>query len=810
MSLARGRNKNKGSGLINTLINKLPIELHVPGYQYCGPGTNLKKRLARGDKGINPLDSACRDHDIAYEQSNSIADRNKADYILEQRAWDRFKSKDSSLKEKAVAWGVTTAMKAKRKIGGGCGFKAVLKATKKVLKKNVGEKNLMKLTKKCVAVARKTFKTKKTKVPRTITIPKKGGVLPLIPIFAGLSALGALTGGVANVVKVANEFNRNTPSHLGKGLYLTPYKGNSYKIETPQKSGFRNLINNNEYVIIPTGTYELDQLEFIIQKMIPDFVSFFELKANSRTLKCMISCSHDVDLGVENSIAKLLGFRNVLYTTGATHESENIVNIMKINCIKVECNLITGTFCDGAPSQIIHELYPTVPAGYKIVEVPRHPVFYGLNTTSITRVNIALKDQNDCLINLRDVTADYVDDCKITQMNYHSFTPYSSNALSYNEEIRINVQNMDSYTLPCESYIYIEGKVNKPADAVGEVRFSNNGLAFLFSEMRYEINGIEIQKLKSPGVSSCLKAYCSYTPNDLNALENAAWDSAMDSEDNKNFMTNNVFTGCIPLKHLFGFCEDYKKILLNCNQQLILNRASTDLDAIRVVGEGATTAVDKNKKITIELTKVTWKMPIIKVSDKEKLKLMKVLDSRKALSCAFRTWDLCEYPVLPRNTSHSWTVKSSSLLEKPRFVLFGLQTCRKNNIEVDAGRFDHCQLKNLKVHLNSEVYPYEDFRADFKNNTTSILYKAYTDFQKSYYEREYCKPLLSKHIFQNYVPIVVVDLSRQNDNVKSSTVDLRIEFETDTVLPEKTAAYCLILHDQIITYNPFSGDVRKL
>ncbi|KAL4123054.1 hypothetical protein QTP88_015286 [Uroleucon formosanum] len=560
---------------------------HKRCYQYCGPGTNLKKRLARGDKGINPLDSACRDHDIAYDRSNSLADRNKADYILEQRAWDRFKSKDSSLKEKAVAWGVTTAMKAKRKIGGGCGFKAILKATKKVLKKNVGEKNLMKLTKKCVAVARKTFKTKKTKVPRTITIPKKGGVLPLIPIFAGLSALGALTGSVANVVKVANEFNRNTPSHLGRGLYLTPYKGNSYKIETPQKSGggvkakkyrnvvrfrtyknrsfnentsfhrlentaqicllslqtnnsipniepgcntigFRNLINNNEYVIIPTGTYELDQLESIIQKMMSDFVDFFELKANSKTLKCMISCSHDVDLGVDNSIAKLLGFRNVLYTT--------------------------------------------------------------------------------------DVTADYVDDCKITQMNYHSFTPYSSNALSYNEEIRINVQNMDSYTIPCESYIYIEGKVNKPADAVGEVRFSNNGLAFLFSEMRYEINGIEIQKLKSPGVSSCLKAYCSYTPNDLNALENAAWDSAMDSEDNKNFMSNN---------------------------QLILNRASTDLDAIRVVGEGATTAVDKNKKITIELTKVTWKMPIIKVSDKEKLKLMKVLDSRKALSCAFRTWDLC-------------------------------------------------------------------------------------------------------------------------------------------------------------------------
>lgn len=202
----------------------------------------MKKRLARGDKGINPLDSACREHDIAYDHSNSIADRNEADYILEQRAWDRFKAKDSSLKEKAVAWGVTNAMKAKRKIGGGCGFKAAIKATKNAMKKNIGEKNLLKLSKKCVAVARKVFKTKKSKVPRIITIPKRGGVLPLIPIFAGLSALGALTGGVANVVKVASEFNRNTPSHLGKGLYLTPYKGNSYKIGSglyvaPFKSG---------------------------------------------------------------------------------------------------------------------------------------------------------------------------------------------------------------------------------------------------------------------------------------------------------------------------------------------------------------------------------------------------------------------------------------------------------------------------------------------------------------------------------------------------------------------------------------------
>lgn len=63
--------KKRGVGLLNKIIDKLPFELHVPGYQYCGPGTHLQKRLTRGDPGINPLDTACKRHDIAYTDKNS-------------------------------------------------------------------------------------------------------------------------------------------------------------------------------------------------------------------------------------------------------------------------------------------------------------------------------------------------------------------------------------------------------------------------------------------------------------------------------------------------------------------------------------------------------------------------------------------------------------------------------------------------------------------------------------------------------------------------------------------------------------------
>jgi len=75
------------SGLLNRAINALPFELHISSYQFCGSDTRLTytKRLARGDKGINPLDATCREHDIAYSRSNDLTDRHAADKVLTER-----------------------------------------------------------------------------------------------------------------------------------------------------------------------------------------------------------------------------------------------------------------------------------------------------------------------------------------------------------------------------------------------------------------------------------------------------------------------------------------------------------------------------------------------------------------------------------------------------------------------------------------------------------------------------------------------------------------------------------------------------
>ncbi|XP_073986139.1 uncharacterized protein [Rhodnius prolixus] len=235
------RKKTTGKGLINSVINKLPFEVHIPGYKFCGPGTKLQERLNRGDKGVNPLDEACKEHDIAYFKNKDLKSRHKADRILAEKAWQRTKASDSSFGEKAAAWAVTNAMKVKVKLGGG-GIKKKKKTIKDIISAarvtsptsiSGAAKTALKKAKKFLA------KSKLHKLPRILPVPRIGGVLPfLIPLFAGLSAIGSLAGGAAAVAKAVKDtrdardrleemrhHNRKMEEQkIGQGFYLRPYK----------------------------------------------------------------------------------------------------------------------------------------------------------------------------------------------------------------------------------------------------------------------------------------------------------------------------------------------------------------------------------------------------------------------------------------------------------------------------------------------------------------------------------------------------------------------------------------------------------
>ena len=65
------------------------VEFHFPGLQYCGPGTDLKKRLKSDGKTpkvrfapVDRVDEISLEHDLFYKDHKNVWDRYEADFKM--------------------------------------------------------------------------------------------------------------------------------------------------------------------------------------------------------------------------------------------------------------------------------------------------------------------------------------------------------------------------------------------------------------------------------------------------------------------------------------------------------------------------------------------------------------------------------------------------------------------------------------------------------------------------------------------------------------------------------------------------------
>ena len=71
-----------GGSFLNSLVNKLPFEMHLPGHNFTGPGTKLNKRLnldgtpKEWSMPINRVDNAAYHHDLCYSKHDDTKTRN--------------------------------------------------------------------------------------------------------------------------------------------------------------------------------------------------------------------------------------------------------------------------------------------------------------------------------------------------------------------------------------------------------------------------------------------------------------------------------------------------------------------------------------------------------------------------------------------------------------------------------------------------------------------------------------------------------------------------------------------------------------
>lgn len=168
----------------------------------------------------------------------------------------------------------------------------------------------------------------------------------------------------------------------------------------------QNFHINDEIIVIPIGSYEVDDIAAYIKrelkKISKTLAENFELKANNNTLKCEIKSNGTIYFNRGNTIGKLLGFSATVLKPNILNISDLPVNIIKINTIRVDCNIIEGSYFNDKAMHILHEFSLNVPPGYKINEVPRNVIYLPVTADQIRSITIKFLDQDGDLINFRE------------------------------------------------------------------------------------------------------------------------------------------------------------------------------------------------------------------------------------------------------------------------------------------------------------------------------------------------------------------------------------------------------------------------
>ena len=156
-------------------------------------------------------------------------------------------------------------------------------------------------------------------------------------------------------------------------------------------------------VLIPTGTYELEDLDKFIKAEINP--GKFELKGNRNTLMSEITSAQPLE--INEKFASLLGFTQTRFDANTMYISDKPVDILPVRSIRVEVNIASGSYLHNPSTNrsvlthSIGEIFIKSPPGYKILEQIDRLIYYPINTNRLSEIVVNLLDHNGEVVNFR-------------------------------------------------------------------------------------------------------------------------------------------------------------------------------------------------------------------------------------------------------------------------------------------------------------------------------------------------------------------------------------------------------------------------
>lgn len=155
-----------------------------------------------------------------------------------------------------------------------------------------------------------------------------------------------------------------------------------------------------EYVAIPVGSYEIDEILQILNNELNSRNAKISISSDKHTMTCNLVTSCTIDFTKSDCIGPILGFKRRIVEVGKS-KSDMLIDIQRVKTLRLDCDLISGSYHNGMKTHTIYEFDPMVDPGYKINEQPKHLIYLPVVKHRISTINISILDQNSDLVDFR-------------------------------------------------------------------------------------------------------------------------------------------------------------------------------------------------------------------------------------------------------------------------------------------------------------------------------------------------------------------------------------------------------------------------
>lgn len=157
---------------------------------------------------------------------------------------------------------------------------------------------------------------------------------------------------------------------------------------------------------VPPGSYEAFEILDYIKRLFNQYGISFDYKVSKSTFKTTINCSTAIYAGANQSnciLRHIFGYsEEKIFPINTDITSNDIIKISSQDVVRVECNIVSGSYINGKRSQSIYEFATNkVEAGYKIIERPNNLIYLPVTSKRINFIQISFFDQNGELIDFR-------------------------------------------------------------------------------------------------------------------------------------------------------------------------------------------------------------------------------------------------------------------------------------------------------------------------------------------------------------------------------------------------------------------------